>query len=400
MGKRANGEGTISKRMHNGKVIGWRTAVTVGYDAQGKQLRRWISGKTQAEVQEALRALQTELHQGTLSEEGNLTLGAYLDRWLDYKEREGVKTNTVRSYRDSARLYLRPHLGRHRLDKLRPLDVEHLLTRLQQEGKSPALSAYALRVLKMALRQAVRWQMVPRNVADAVRPPRRTPPEMQVWTAEEATAFLRATEGHRLHAAFYLALLTGMRRGEILGLQWRDIDWAKKRLQVRQHLVEVRGAGKSGKQHAGQATVSSVETQLQTPKTKASRRVVALSPLTLTTLREHQRKQAEERAALGEDWADQDFVFANEWGGFTEPRTLYGWYRQLVRGAGVPVIRFHDLRHTAASLMLQKGVRPKAISDRLGHTDVAFTLRVYAHLYDDEREAAAFDLHEVTPKDS
>ena len=178
MGKRANGEGTISKRMRGGKVVGWRTAVTVGYDIQGRQQRHWISGKTQADVQEGLRALQSELHRGTLSNQNGLTVTAYLEQWLEYKAGQGVKDNTLRSYRDSVRLYINPYLGDKKLEKLRPLDVEHMMTKLRQVGKSPALSSYALRILKMALKQAVLWQIVARNVADAVRPPHRQPPDL------------------------------------------------------------------------------------------------------------------------------------------------------------------------------------------------------------------------------
>lgn len=397
MARRANGEGTISKRLRDGKVIGWRTAITVGTDAQGRQVRRWISGKTQSEVQDALRRLQSELHQGLLSLEGELTVGELLDQWLGYKEREDVKPNTLRSYRDTARLYLKPHLGKTKLEKLRPLDVEHLLGRLRQDGKSAAQMAYTLRVLKMALKQAVLWQLVARNVADAVRPPRRHSPELQVWTAAQAAAFLQVSATHRLHAAFFLALMTGMRRGEILGLKWADIDWERRRLRVRHNLVEIRGEPVDGKMHAGQRTVSSVRAVLQTPKTSASRRNVALSPGTLQKLREHQQRQGLEMAALGPDWDAQDFVFANVFGGPTEPRALYGWYRQIVTEAGLPAIRFHDLRHTAASLMIQNGMSAKTVSDRLGHADVAFTLRVYTHLYDDQREEAAFDLAELFP---
>lgn len=224
MAKRANGEGTLSRRKDkSGKTIGWRAAVTVGYDANGAQDRRWVSGKTQAEVQEKMRALQSEVHTGMLADAEGLTVGAYLERWIETKERDGVKPNTVRSYRDTARLYLTPHLGRMRLDKLRPLDVERALTALGKAGKSAQLMAYALRVLKMALRQAVRWQMLPRNVAEGIRAPKITRPELHVWTPEQVAAFLDASQAHRLHAAFYLALMTGMRRGKCWGCSGKTL---------------------------------------------------------------------------------------------------------------------------------------------------------------------------------
>ena len=200
-----------------------------------------------------------------------------------------------------------------------------------------------------------------------------------------------------MHAAFYLALLTGMRRGEILGLKWEDLDFTRSRLTVRNNLVEMRGEGTTGKQHAGKETVSSVRSILQTPKTKASRRTIPLSPGTMSKLKEHRERQEQNRKAAAETWQDQGFVFADELGNPTDPRTLYGWFRGLVTATGLPMIRFHDLRHTAASLMIRQGISPKTVSDRLGHADVAFTLRVYAHLYEDQREEAAFDLTDLFP---
>lgn len=400
MAKRANGEGTISKRLKNGKTVGWRGAVSLGYDAQGQPLRKTVSGRTQEEVRERMAALLSAQHTGMLADSGGLTVAAYLDRWMQAKERDGVKPNTLRSYRDTARLYLIPSLGCKKLEKLTPLDVEAMLSALRKVGKSPQVLGYTLRVLKMALRQAVRWQMVPRNVAEAIKPPKVTRPELHVWTPEQVAAFLDASQVHRLHAAFYLALMTGMRRGELLGLQWEDIDWERSRLKVRHNLVEVRSEAKPGKLHVGRPTVSSVELVLQTPKTAGSRRTVVLSPGTLSKLEEHRRRQQAERTHAAEAWqgsATGGFVFATEIGTATDPRNFYRWFVNLVGQANVPRIRFHDLRHTAASLMVRRGIAPKTVSERLGHADVGFTLRTYTHLYDEQREEAAFDISDFFP---
>lgn len=398
MAKRANGEGTLSRRKDaSGKTIGWRAAVTVGINEDGSQDRRWVSGKTQGEVQEKLRALQAEMHAGTVSDTEGLTVTAFMARWADHKEREGLKPNTVQSYRDTTRLYITPYIGRVKLDKLRPLDVEHMLSKMQKDGKSAANRRYALRILSMALRQAVRWQMLPRNVAEVISPPKAARPEMQTWTPEQVATFLDASQVHRLHAAFYLSLMTGMRRGEVLGLKWEDIDFTRSRLTVRNNLVEVHRDGLPGKQQAGKATVSSVRVELQTPKTAASRRTIALSAGTMTKLREHQTRQERERGAAAEAWEGQGYVFASELGGPTNPNLFYDQFKKLARGAKLPDIRLHDLRHTAASLMIRRGISPKVVSDRLGHTDPAFTLRVYTHLYDEQRTEAAFDLTDLFP---
>lgn len=401
MPKRANGEGTISKRVKNGKTVGWRGAVSIGYDAEGKPIRKTVSAKSQEDLQEKMAALKAAQHTGMLADAGGLTVKDYLDRWAEAKERDGVKPNTLRSYRDTARLYLTPALGRKKLEKLTPLDVEGLLTALKKQGKSAQIMSYSLRVLKMALRQAVRWQMVPRNVAEAIKAPKVTRPELHVWTPEQVAAFIDASQAHRLHAAFYLALMTGMRRGELLGLQWEDIDWERSRLKVRNNLVEVRSEGKPGKIHAGKPTVSSVELVLQTPKTAGSRRTIVLSPGTLSKLREHQVRQNAERHEAAEAWQGPQtdgYVFATEIGTATDPRNFYRWFNEMREAAKVPQIRFHDLRHTAASLMIRRGIPPKTVSERLGHADVGFTLRTYTHLYDEQREEAAFDISDFFPK--
>lgn len=396
MAKRANGEGTLSRRKDSaGKTIGWRAAVTVGVDEDGTQKRRWVSGKTQGEVQEKVRALQAELHQGMLADTNRMTVAEFLDRWVEHKQHEGIKPNTVQSYRDTVRRYITPHLGRTKLEKLRPLDIEQMLTKLRQDGKSASMAAYTLRVLKMGLQQGVRWQMLPRNVADAVKPPKVVRQEMQVWNKKQAVAFLQATEDHPLHAAFYLALMSGMRRGELAGLKWEDVDLKRARLTVRNNLVEVIGEAVAGKKRLGKATQSSVRIEVSTPKSKTSRRTVHLSKGTVEKLRAQQARQREWQAAAAEAWEDEGFVFTTVTGGLTRPDALAKAYVRLLDQADVPRIRFHDLRHTAASLMIKQGIPPKTVSERLGHSDVAFTLRTYVHLYDSQRQEAAFDLDDV-----
>lgn len=396
MAKRANGEGTMSRRKDSsGKTIGWRASVTLGIDEAGAQKRRWVSGKTQGEVQEKLRALQSDLHQGTLADTDRMTVADFLKHWTAHKEREGNKPNTVQSYRDTVNRYITPNLGRVKLEKLRPLDIEHMLTELRADGKSTSLQVYTLRVLKMALQQAVRWQMLPRNVADAVKPPKIERQELQVWNRQQVATFLEATEAHPLHAAFYLALLTGMRRGELVGLKWEDVDLDRARLTVRNNLVEVIGAPIEGKTRLNKATASSVHLEVSTPKSKASRRTIVLSKGTVQKLREHQEQQRAWRKHAAEAWTEQGFVFTTTTGALVWPSALAKAFTALLKEAEVPAIRFHDMRHTAASLMISMGIPPKTVSERLGHSDVAFTLRTYTHLYDAQREEAAFDIADL-----
>ena len=256
-------------------------------------------------------------------------------------------------------------------------------------------SLHTLRVLKMALQQAVRWQMLPRNVADAVKPPKIERQELQVWNRQQVATFLDATEAHPLHAAFYLALLTGMRRGELVGLKWEDVDLDRARLTVRNNLVEVIGAPIEGKTRLNKATASSVHLEVSTPKSKASRRTIVLSKGTVQKLREHQEQQRAWREHAAEAWTEQGFVFTTTTGALVWPSALAKAFTTLLKEAEVPAIRFHDMRHTAASLMISMGIPPKTVSERLGHSDVAFTLRTYTHLYDAQREEAAFDIADL-----
>lgn len=230
-------------------------------------------------------------------------------------------------------------------------------------------------------------------MADAVKPPKVVRQEMQVWNKKQAAVFLQATEDHPLHAAFYLALMSGMQRGELAGLKWEDVDLKRARLTVRNNLVEVIGEAVEGKKRLGKATQSSVRVEVSTPKSKTSRRTVHLSKGTVQKLRAQQARQR--KAAAAEAWNDEGFVFTTVTGHLTRPDALAKAYIRLVEQAGVPRIRFHDLRHTAASLMIKQGIPPKTVSERLGHSDVAFTLRTYVHLYDSQRQEAAFDLDDV-----
>ena len=398
MAKRANGEGTISRRKDKaGRTIGWRGAVVVGQKADGTLDRRWVSGKTQAEVEEKKRSMQANLHTGMVADTGGLTVATFMARWVEYKEHEGIKPNTVQTYRESVRLYIVPYLGKLKLEKLRPLDIEHMLSKMRKAGKSASRCAYTRLVLKMALQQGVRWQMLPRNVAEAVRPPKVERKDMQVWTPQQVATFLDTAQAHRMYTAFYLALMTGMRRGELMGLKWEDIDFERARLTVRNNLVEVQGEGIPGKERGGKATVTSRKAVLSTPKTKNSRRTIVLSPGTVFKLKEHQARQEVEQSQAAEAWQNEGFVFASEVGTHTNPDALSNLYGKLLKEADVPRIRFHDLRHTAASLMILRGIPPKTVSERLGHADVAFTLRTYTHLYDEQREEAAFDLSDFFP---
>jgi integrase len=367
MKKRSNGEGSIRKKK-NGR---WVATLTVGYDANGKQKRLSFSGKTQAEVRDALERAKADRGKGVLVANANLGFEAYFAQYLEFK-RGHVRHNTYKSLEYLGRLHLVPRLGKIPLSKLTALNVQGFVTDMLRDGKGPHVVAGAMRVLKMALRQALRWDLIGRNPADNVKPPKLEREEMKVWTGEEAARFLRVAEGHRLYAVFYLALCTGMRKGELVGLRWEDVNFAASSLVVRNNLIRIDG-----------------KLTLQPPKTNSSRRLIHLPPDAIAVLEEHRTRQESERREVGDIWEDSGMVFTSEIGTMLDPSNLSGFFKRLIKQAGVPDIRFHDLRHTCASLLFRMGIPAKVVSDRLGHANVGFTLQVYTHIYDEQRREAA-----------
>ncbi len=371
--KRGNNEGSVFQR----KDRRWVAQIQVGFSANGAPKFRTHYADTRKNADDWLVEMKAAKLTGMLAETDGLTLSAFLDRWLEAKARD-VRPSTHLSYRSTVRLYIAPRLGKFKLERLRPLDLERLVSGLLESGQSARVAAYALRVAKMALKQAVLWQLVPRNVAEAVRPPRAVRREMSVWTGAEAKAFLEFTRPHRLHALFVLALTTGLRRGELLGLRWADVDFEAGRLSVRRIVVHTQGALELGE-----------------PKTATSRRTIPVAPGVIAALREHRERQALERTVVGAAYQDQGVVFASEVGTLTHPRNIERVYYNHLKRSGARRIRFHDLRHTAASLMILKGVPPKVVSRMLGHASVAFTLQVYVHVFEEQEEEATLDLDDL-----
>lgn len=358
MSKRGNGEGTIYKRQ-DGR---WTASLTVGV-VEGKRVRKSLYGKTRHEV-------ASKLNRATRSREDGLPLpnerkscGQYLQEWLD-----GI-TSTVRpktkvTYEGLIRLHAIPALGKVSLAGLSPQHLQRLYADRLASGLSPQTVRHLHAVLHRALEQAARWGLVQRNVADLVSPPRATRPEMKVLAPEHVRQLLDAAEGERLEALYILAVANGLRQGELLALRWRDLDLTAGLLQVRATLTH----DKEG-------------FQLTEPKTHGSRRQVALSQLAITALQGHRARQNAERLKLGAVWEDNDLVFANEVGRPIEPSNLRRRsFEPLLEKAGLARVRFHDLRHSSATLLLSRGIHPKIVSEMLGHSRVNITLDLYSHV--------------------
>ncbi|HEY8416383.1 MAG TPA: site-specific integrase [Thermaerobacter sp.] len=358
----------------------WAVVIYEGKDeATGRKRYRWYGGfRTRAEAERELARLLNDWHTGTYVQPERMTVAEYLRFWLE-DVRSRVAPTTYQRYAIIVEQHLIPALGRHPLQKLHPAHIhayyQQALVRGRRNGRGGLSKRTVLhhhRVLHAALEYAVRLQLLPRNPADVVRPPRPEKREMQVLDPEGVQRLLEAARHRRLYVAILLAVTTGMRRGEILALRWEDVDLEAGVIRVRQTLVRT----KEG-------------LQFTDPKTDHSRRVIRIGPAVVQALRRHRAQQAEEKLRLGPAYQDHGLVVARTDGQPYSPGEFSRTFTELARQAGVPHLRFHDLRHTHATLLLRAGTPIKAVTERLGHASAAFTLDTYGHSLPDMQEAAA-----------
>ena len=348
----------------------WTVVLDVGADPVTGNRRQKSKGgfRTRKAAEAALRELSTSVDAGRFVERSTKTVGEYLDEWIEVV-RPRLRPTTWNSYRQSV-AHIKGRIGAVPLQSLAPLEVENLYKQLlATRGRNGRLlNPKTVRgihvVLRKALADAERLGLVVRNSAAAAKPPVPPKYEHTTWTAEQLAQFLDSIEGERLAAAFVLLATTGMRRGEALGLRWGDVDLAAGRLSIVQTITTVRD-----------------KMVMSPPKTARSRRSVSLDPVTVAALREHRRRQNEERLRAGEAWfGTGDLVFTNEVGEPVHPSALSRLFVSSVRRSRLPMIRLHDLRHTYATVALAAGVHPKIVSERLGHATIAVTLDLYSHV--------------------
>lgn len=362
--RRGNGEGTIDQRRDGT----WRARLTL---PNGK--RQCLYAKTRHQVAEKLNTALEARKKGLAVVNDRTTLGEYLAQWL-VGAKPSLRLRTWARYESCVRVHVSPAIGRVALSRLQPHHLQELYSDLLTKGLAPRSVRNVHVVIRRALGQAERWGFIPRNAAALVDKPRAERPEITTLTEDQVRALLVAAAGTRFEALYVLAITTGMRQGELLGLHWRDIDLDRGALQVRWTLTPAKGGF-----------------HFAEPKTTRSRRRVELGPTAIASLRRHRVAQNAERMALAGGWIDNDLVFANEIGNPVDATNLtQRSFRRLLAAAGLRRIRFHDLRHTAATLMLGRGVHPKLVSEMLGHSQVAITLDLYSHVTPTmHREAAA-----------
>ena len=351
--KRGNNEGSIS-RYADGR---WVARVTT---RDGRRRAYYATSR-----EEAARKLTDALHglsRGLADPSGRLTVEGFTARWLE-ASRSTVRLSTWATYERYLRIHVMPRIGRLPLVKLGAADLQLLYGDLLDDGLKPMTVRHVHAIVHRVLGQAVRWDAAIRNVADLVDPPRVEHSEVAVLGVEETRRLLAAAAGDRLEALYVLAVTTGMRRGELLALRWKHVNLDQGRLSVVSTLQSEGGLA------------------ITEAKTARSRRSLSLPAVAVRALRCRRAVQLEERLAAGPSWVERDLVFATALGSLIDPGNLLRRsFVPLLQRAGLPRIRFHDLRHTAATLMLSEGIHPKVASDVLGHSTVAITLDLYSHV--------------------
>lgn len=356
--KRGQGEGSIYKRM-DGRWVG---VANLGYQS-GKLRRKSFYGKTRAEVAAKLTDALRDLQKGLPIIIEQQTVKQFLENWLNESVKPSVRPSTYISYEYQVKGHLTPQIGHIKLSKLTPQHLQTYINNRLSAGLAAKTVKYHLSIMRMALSKAEKWDLVVRNVAMFVDPPRVQKYEIEPITPEQARVFLQAIRGDRMEALFTVALSLGLRRGESLGLRWQDIDLKLGTLRVNQSLQRLNG-----------------KLEFSEPKTKSSRRVLDLPDSLIAKLREHRARQLQEKLLAGSKWIDTELVFTSSIGTPIDPRHVKRRLDPLLKKAGLPHFRVHDLRHFCASLLLAQGVPLKVVSEILGHTQIRITADLYTHV--------------------
>lgn len=355
MAKRGNGEGSIYRRKSDGRWVG-SLSLPDG-------TRKVFYGKKQSEVIAKLDEAANDLRRGMLTVGENVTLQEYLENWLENIHKPVIRLSTYLNYRKLIKNYLVPGLGKVKVQKLTPQQVQAFYSKKIRDGLSPKTVNNVHVLLHKALDNAVKWNMLPRNVCDAVTPPRIPRKEKNVLTREQAHTLLKEVKAHRLEALLTLAVTTGMREGELLALRWQDIDLEHGSLQVKRAVTYLKEYGY-------------VESE---PKTAKSQRTIKLPVFVVSILLTHRLQQKEQKQEVGTTWIDKGLVFTNAQGYYLSPSTLLKMFKRFLVSIGLPSMRFHDLRHSAATILLAMNTHPKVVQEILGHSQIAMTLDVYSH---------------------
>jgi len=368
--RRGRGEGTIFQR----KDGLWCGAVSLGFSVEDKYQRRYVYGKTKQEVLAKVMAARAEDPRNA-GNDTRTTVASFLGKWLT-GIKTSVRSSTFKSYSGITWRYLVPAIGGIPMAKLSPQHLQVMIEDLEAKHVPPRTRQYTYAVLHAALEHGMRMGIVNRNVSDAIPRPRIARRSMSVLDAAQVEAFLTAARADKFYALYVLAIMTGMRFGELLALQWRDIDLKSSTIYVRHTLQDLGG-----------------KLKLQEPKSARGRRRIDLPPAAVRAVQEHRQRVSTRYRRLS------PWVFCDRRGGpLRQGNVTRRSFKKILKVAGLRPIRFHDLRHTAATLLLAAGVHPKVVQERLGHASVALTLDTYSHVLPSMQRDAADRLEEILGK--
>jgi integrase len=360
----------------------WCFVLDIGRDPEtGKRRQKWFSGyRTKKEAEKALAQTITEFSQGAYLEPADIPYKDLLRDWLEQQVKPETSFSTHNNYERTVRKHITPALGNVKLDQLKPIHFQRLFTDMQEKGLSPGTVRLVHHCCRRSINWAVKMGMLAKNPVDNTTPPKVKRQEMKYWTPEQVQRFIESAKDNPYFPFFYVALFTGMRAGEIRGLKWDDIDWDNQRISIRRHITR---AGKEV--HILPGT-----------KTSKSGRVVEISESVINVLKRHKIKQAEQLLMIGGN--KENWVFTNAFGKFLPDITVYHAFLRATEKAGLPRIRLHDIRHTHATMLLQQGIHPKIVSERLGHSTVSMTLDIYSHVIPTMQKEAVAALDRLVVK--
>ena len=365
----------------------WTIVIDVGRDLNGKRRQKSVTVRgTKKEANQRLTELLRQQDTGTYLDPKKMTVASYLNAWLrDYAE-PSVSTKTYIRYESICVKHLAPALGRLQLQMLQPLHIQEYYNEALKFGRMDGkggLSAQTVkhhhRVLAEAMKKAVNWQLINVNPCDAVDAPKPEKKEMRALDERESATLLDISKGTRLYIPIVIALTTGLRRGELIGLKWSDIDLPAKKLSINRTIEQTSKYGIVEK----------------TPKTKKSRRSIALPNLAIRALKELRKEHSKQKLKLGPEFQDNGYLFINEDGTLWGPDAFTKAFRWFLDKTDIGYVRFHDLRHTHASQLLKQGINPKVVSERLGHSSIAITMDTYSHVLPGLQEEAASKINDA-----
>lgn len=362
---------------------GYQIVVDVGRDPlTGKRKQKSVGGfKTKKEAEKALAEMIAKVEKGEYFEAEKISLKEFLDHWLETYAKVNVAPKTFTRYKEFCNT-INNYIGHNMLNQIKPAHIQKFYSVLIDEGRLSNSTILKIhRMMHLALKHAVMWQMILNNPTEAVTAPRAEKTEMSVWDSDTANKFLNDIKATSIYIPTLLALTTGMRQGEICALKWENIHFSNGTISVINSLQRING-----------------KLVIKPPKTDKSIRNISLMDFTIKELKEHRKKQLEYKLLLGENYHDENFVCAWGDGRPMDPHYVSSKFAKLVKKLNYPKIRFHDLRHTHATMLLQQGVNPKIVQERLGHSQVTVTLDIYSHVLPNMQKEAVQKLESLFQK--